>query len=224
MNILGLIVSFGFIGMIVGLGFLMTRNKRIKPEFIRKFIHIGVANWWCILLWGFDTLGSALVGPVFFIIANTAAVFTGTADVLGIKDRRRNYGLIYYPISLLLLVVAGFLNVLPMWAAGIGMLTMGYADGFAAVAGQRWGSRRVNGTKGAKTVVGSLVMFAITALVVFGFSVGYHFESLWTFPWLINLVILAAAATLIEAFTPWGVDNLSVPLGTAVIAAWVFGA
>jgi len=221
---LGLIVSFGFIGTIVGLGFLMARDKRIKPEFIRKFIHIGVANWWFILLWGFDDLGYALVGPVFFTIANTVAVFTGTADVLGIRDRRRNFGLIYYPISLLFLVTAGFMQVLPMWAAGIGMLTMGYADGFAAVAGKHWGRRGVIGTKGTKTVVGSLVMFAITALVVLGFSVGYRFDTLWTLAWWVGLFVVAAAATCIEAFTPWGLDNLSVPLGTAIIAALVFGA
>ncbi len=220
---LGLIVSFGFIGTIVGLGFLMARDKRIKPEFIRKFIHIGVANWWFLLLWGFDTLVYALVGPVFFIIANTVAVFTGTADVLGIRDRRRNYGLIYYPISLFFLVAAGFMHLLPMWAAGIGVLTMGYADGFAAVAGKRWGRRSMSGTNGAKTVVGSLVMFIITALVVLGFSIGYRFDSLWSMAWWISLVAVAAAATCIEAFTPWGLDNLSVPLGTAIIAALVFG-
>jgi phytol kinase len=221
---LGLTVSFGFIGTIVGVGFLMARDKRIKPEFIRKFIHIGVANWWFLLLWGFDSLAYALVGPVFFILANTAAVFTGTADVLGIRDRRRNYGLIYYPISLFFLVAAGFMDLLPMWAAGIGVLTMGYADGFAAVAGKRWGHCSVSGTKGAKTVVGSSVMFIITALVVLGFSVGYRFDSLWTLSWWIGLIVVAASATCIEAFTPWGLDNLSVPLGTAIIAALVFAA
>jgi phytol kinase len=222
MNMVGLIASFGFIGVIVGSGFFMARSKSVKPEFIRKFIHIGVSNWWFLLLWGFDNIWFALVGPVFFIVANTIAVFTGFADVLGISDRRRNYGLIYYPISLLLLVAAGFLEILPFWACGIGVFAMGYGDGFAAVFGKKWGHSGVNGKPGGKTLVGSIVMFAITFLVVVGFSLGYNLQGLWSLHWWLGVMVVALGSALLEAFTPSGFDNISVPLGTALIAALVF--
>jgi len=221
MNMVGLLASFGFIGVIVGLGFFMARSKRIKPEFIRKFIHIGVSNWWFLLLWGFDSIWFAVVGPVFFIAANTVAVFTGFADVLGISDRRRNYGLIYYPISLLFLVIVSFLDILPFWACGIGLFAMGYGDGFAAVFGKKWGRKDVNGKQGGKTFVGSIVMFSITLLVVIGFSLGYNLQGLWSFYWWLGVLAIALSATLLEAYTPCGLDNLSVPLGTAIIAALV---
>lgn len=220
MNAIGLALSFVFIGVVIGIALLIKRFARISAESVRKFIHIGVSNWWFILLWWFDSLGYALVGPIVFIIANGVAVHTGAADVLGISDRRRNQGLVYFPISLSLLVVAGFLEVLPMWACGMGVLTMGYGDGLAALLGKRWGVKKI---RGGKSVVGTIVMFIVAMVVVLGFSVGYRLDGLWSLSWWGGLAVTAAAAALLEAYTPYGLDNLSVPLGTAVIAAVVFG-
>ena len=217
----GLIVSFVCIGMILAIAVILSRMKKIKPEFIRKFIHVGVSNWWFLLLWGFDDIRFAVIGPVFFVLGNAVAVFSGAADILGITDRRRNYGLIYYPISILILVVLGFQGILPLCACGIGVLSMGYGDGFAAVIGKRWGHRRIDIWHGGKTYLGSAVMFAICALVAMGFSIGYQLESLWTLTWWLGIVVVAMAATLLEAFTPLGLDNLTVPLGTALVAALV---
>ena len=224
MNIIGLVASFGFIGLIIGIALLLSRNKNVKPEFVRKFIHVGVSNWWFLLLWGFDNLWLALIGPVFFIVGNSVAVFTGAADVLGISDRRRNYGLIYYPVSLCILVLVGFLGIIPLWACGMGTLAMGYGDGFAAVLGKRWGRWKINGKAGSKTLVGTVVMFIISLGVVIGFSIGYQFESLWTLSWWIGVVATALVAAALEAFTPLGLDNLTVPLGTALVASLVLGA
>ena len=142
MNILGLILTFAFLLVVIGIGLLMSRSDRFSAEFVRKFIHIGVSNWWFILIATFDTLSYALVGPIAFIIANGAAVITGAADVLGIKDKVRNLGLVYFPISLLLLVLIGFNGMLPMWACGIGAMTMGYGDGLAAVIGKHYGKKQ----------------------------------------------------------------------------------
>jgi len=220
MNILGLILTFAFLLVVIGIGLLMSRSDRFSAEFVRKFIHIGVSNWWFILIATFDTLFYALVGPIVFIIANGAAVITGAADVLGIKDKVRNLGLVYFPISLLLLVLIGFNGMLPMWACGIGAMTMGYGDGLAAVIGKHYGKKKIHG---GKSFIGTAVMFVVTLLVIIGFSVGYQIDSLWSLSWWIGLVVVALVSTAIEAFTPFGLDNITVPLGTAVLAYLMLG-
>jgi phytol kinase len=125
MNMLGLILSFAFLLVVISIGLLMSRSDHFTAELVHKFIHIGVSNRRFILIATFDTLSYTLVGTIAFIIATGVAVVTGAADVLGVKDKVRNLGLVYFPISLLLLVLAGYTGMLPMWTCGMGAMTMG---------------------------------------------------------------------------------------------------
>ncbi|MFA7641822.1 MAG: hypothetical protein WCY74_00940, partial [Sphaerochaetaceae bacterium] len=201
MNSLGLLFSFAFIAVVIGSGFLLSRSQKYSSESVRKFIHIGVSNWWFILIAFFDSLAYAVIGPILFIIANAIAVSTGLANVLGIKDKVRNLGLVYFPISLLILVLAGFSQTVPMWACGMGAMAMGYGDGMAALLGKRYGKRKI---RGGKTLEGTLVMFVVMILVITVFSLYYGIDSLWSVTWWIFLFLIAAVAALLEAYTPYG--------------------
>lgn len=220
MNILGLILSFVLVGVVIGIALLLSRSKRVSSEAVRKFIHIGVSNWWFILIAAIDRAEIAMIGPLLFLAVNSIAVATGYANLLGIKDKVRNLGLIYFPLSLVVLVAAGYFGAVPLWACGMGCLTMGYGDGLAALLGKRYGKRRI---VGGKTLLGTAVMFMATLLVVACFSIGYRIDSLWSASWWIGLVVIAAAASLMEAYTPFGLDNLTVPLGTASLAFLLLG-
>lgn len=220
MNILGLVLSFVLVGVVVGAGVLLSRSRRFSPELIRKFIHIGVSNWWFLLIGTIDTLTYALVGPILFTLVNAVVVFTGMSNLLGIRERVRNLGLIYFPISLLLLVLAGYSGTMPLWACGMGFMTMGYGDGLAALIGQRYGKRKF---VGGKTLVGTITMLLATMLVITSFSIGYRLDTLWRAGWWTALVIISVSAGLLEAYTPFGLDNLSVPLGTAILSFFLLG-
>ena len=220
MNILGLVLSFALIGIVVGLGVLMSRFEKISPEVVRKFIHIAVSNWWFILLFAFNTLQIAIIGPIFFIIANGTAVFTGLANVLGEKDIKRNLGLVYFPISLLVLVVLAFTGIIPLWASTIGVFTMGYGDGLAALIGTFFGKKKVFGQK---SYVGSIVMFITTTIVILITSFAFKVGDVVSIDFLLRVFVISISATLIEIFTPSGLDNLSVPIGTAILSALVIG-
>jgi phytol kinase len=222
MNATGLIISFLFIGAVVGLGIFMAAKRHVDSEVVRKFIHIGVSNWWFILLWAFADLTFALIGPIVFIVANAAAVFSGAAGILGVHDRRRNLGLVYFPISLTFLIMGYYLDAIPQWAATIGALTMGYADGLAALVGKKWGKAVPIKVSGNKSVLGSAIMFAVTLAIVATVGQAYALPQAWSAPWLLKAVLIALVATLLEAYTPWGLDNLSVPLASAALAAWIF--
>lgn len=220
MNILGLILSFLWVGVVITIALMLTRSKRVSSESIRKFIHIGVSNWWFILIATMDSLAIAMIGPLLFMLVNSLAVATGLANYLGIKERIRNLGLVYFPVSLVILVAAGYTGTLPIWACGMGFLAMGYGDGLAALLGKRFGKRKI---MGGKTLVGTVVMFMVTLLVVTLFSIGYRIDSLWTASWWFGIVVIAAVACLLEAYAPFGLDNLTVPLGTAFLAFFLLG-
>lgn len=220
MNINGLVLSFGFIGVVVGIGVLMSRSEKISAEVVRKFIHIAVSNWWFILLVSFDTLGQAIIGPIFFILANGAAVFTGLADVLGEKDLKRNLGLVYFPISLLILVILAFTNTIPLWASTIGVFVMGYGDGLAALLGSYYGKKKLFGKK---SYVGSIVVFVVTFIVILLASLYFKVGNPLTGTWIIRTLIISILATIIELFTPTGLDNLTLPIGVALISSLLLG-
>ena len=212
-NILGLVISFVFLGLVIGIAVLLRRFTGFSSEFIRKFIHIGVSNWWFILMAWMDNLWYALAGPVVFIILNSVMTFGGYGGFLGMNDKKRNYGLIYFPISLLILVLLVYNGKLAAAAATIGVLSMGYGDGLAAIVGHAWGKRKLPFLTGGKTWLGTVVMFFVVVVVA------YVFAPISEVPYrLVVAVTTGLVGAFLEAATPLGLDNVTVPLGTAL---WV---
>ncbi len=220
MEVKGLVLSLTLILSVVAIGVLLSLSKILSSESSRKFIHIGVSNWWFILIAYFDSLSYALIGPLTFVVLNTIVVYTNLATLVGISEERRNMGLIYYPVSLTILVILGFVGVFPLWACGIGIVVMGYGDGLAAVIGGRWGKRRI---WGRKTQLGTLIMALVTFIILIIFSVWYNLKGLWSFPWWFSLILISATVALTEAYTPYGLDNISVPLVATLLSHLLLG-
>ena len=212
-NIFGLAVSFVFLGVVIGIAVLLRRFTGFSSEFIRKFIHIGVSNWWFILMAWMDNIWYAIIGPVVFIILNSVMTFGGYGGFLGMDDKKRNYGLIYFPISLLVLVLLVYNGKLAAAAATVGVLSMGYGDGLAAMVGHAWGKKKLPFLTGGKTWLGTAVMFLVVTLVA------YLFASVPEVPYrLLVAVTTGLVGAFLEAATPLGLDNVTVPLG---VALWV---
>ncbi|WP_320130475.1 hypothetical protein [uncultured Sphaerochaeta sp.] len=215
-NIAGLISSFSFLGGILVVAFALGKYTKISSETVRKIVHIGVSNWWFLEIAYFTQLKYALVGPIVFLIANSLFTFLNWGKVIGLNDRKRNYGLIYYPITLILLVFLQFNGVLSSLACLIGVLVMGYGDGLAALIGMKWGKKKLPLPSGGKTYIGAMSMLAVSFLVSFllillmsSLSLGMAFA--------LSLLI-GFVASFVEAITPLGIDNLSVPLLCAFLA------
>lgn len=215
-NIVGLVASFAFLGAVIVFAFVLGKKTDISSETMRKIIHIGVSNWWFLEISLFTTLSYALVGPIFFIISNSLFTFLDWGRFIGMNDRKRNYGLIYFPVTLLLLVVLQYQGVLPSIACTIGVLVMGYGDGLAALIGRKWGKRKLNLPSGGKTWLGTFVMFLVSFLVTF---IGLLMTSLPLGSVVGVSLLVGAVSAFVEAITPLGLDNLTVPL----LAAFIVG-
>lgn len=213
-NIVGLIASFAFLGFVIVFAFLLGKKTTISSETMRKIIHIGVSNWWFIAIALFTTLSYALVGPIFFIIANSLFTFLNWGRFIGMDDRKRNYGLIYFPVTLLILVIFQYQGVLPVIACTIGVLVMGYGDGLAALIGRKWGKRKIALPTGGKTWLGTLVMFLVSFLVTF---IALLTTTLPMGSVVGITLLVALLASFVEAITPLGLDNITVPMLVAFL-------
>ncbi len=218
-NIIGLLISFLFLALVIAVGIFLKLRFSISSESMRKFVHIGVSNWWFIEVGFFTSLGYALVGPIFFIIANSLFTFLDWGKALGMDDRKRNYGLIYFPITLLIMVVMQYQGFASSLACSIGVLIMGYGDGLAALIGTKWGKKRLPLSFTKKTYLGTLVIACVSFLITFIGLVAYSLLGSGAIVAISLLIALVSA--VVEAITPFGLDNLSVPL-IAVLLLEVF--
>lgn len=214
-NIIGLLISFPFLALVIAVGIFLKHRFSITSESMRKFVHIGVSNWWFIEVNFFTSLGYALIGPIFFIIANSLFTFLGWGKALGMDDRKRNYGLIYFPITLLILVVMQYQGIVSSLACSIGVLIMGYGDGLAALFGTKWGNKKLPLSFASKSYLGTLVMAIVSFAITFIGLGAYSSLGLGSVFGISLVIALVSAAA--EALTPLGLDNITVPLLAAFL-------
>lgn len=201
-ELLGLVLSFAFLIAVIAVGFLAKKSGLFSPESVRKIIHIGVSNWIFISIHYFRTPWVTFLGPVTFVVANTAFVYSGASRILGMGDRKRDNGLIYFPISIVVLYILYYAGAIHLKDVALGVLIMGYGDGLAALVGKKIGTHRFSIMKANKSIEGCAVMFIVSALVVL----------LVRDTDIAKVLIIALVATVLEAITPLGFDNITVPI------------
>jgi len=99
--------------------------------------------------------------------------------------------------------------------AVLGILVMTWGDGLAALVGQNFGRHPYVIFGNKKSIEGSLTM-ALASFVVSVLVLGAIAGITW--PVLGIAAGVAIAATLLETLSFYGLDNLTVPLGSAFIA------
>jgi phytol kinase len=212
MNVYGLIFSYVLIFMILGIATFLQSKNILKEEGARKFIHIGVSNWWILAMIFFEgenAIWFAIIAPATFIVLNYLSYRLNILKAME-RNGKGSLGTVYFPISLLILVIVtyGILGKEYAYIGGIGILIMGYGDGLAAVIGTKYGKHKL---KNGKSLEGSLTMFVtslIVSLVLLGISSVPNV--------IIYSLAIASIATIIEYFTTRGLDNLTVPLGASL--------
>lgn len=226
-NTLGIIYSYIFIISVLIIAYILSKFNQIPSEFIRKFIHILVSNWWFIYANYFTDAFHSVIVPITFVFANAIATFTNFTDKLRLTERTRNYGLIYFPISLTILcILCHSYHVIPKYSVGIGILTMGYGDGLAAIIGKKYGKNKLKFVTGSKSVEGSLVMMITTFFIFLSFIHYYGIEpfslnSSLKLDVLLTISVLSFIIAVTEAATPKGFDNITVPILSAFLSYYV---
>lgn len=191
-----------------------ARQQGFSPELTRKVVHIGAGHvillaWWFMLPPWMGIGASALFSAVA-LVSYRLPILPGINSV-----GRRSWGTFFYAVSIGV-VIAYYWPLGQPYYGVIGILTMCWGDGLAALVGQRWGRHGYELLGEKKSWEGSLTMAAVSMVVVF-----LVLSSVYDASWELGLVTLgvAIASTVLEAFSKYGIDNLTVPLGAAAVAA-----
>lgn len=218
-NIWGLIISYVFVFFMIGMSTLLQKYHILKEEGARKFIHIGVSHWYLLAMIFFDQVWIAIIPPVTFIVLNYISYKQNLFKAME-RNGNGNLGTVYFPISLLIITAISFGHILPFenseHAGAIAILILGYGDGFAAVFGKAFGTKKLFGDK---SIVGTLAMFGFSFAVIIPLLILFtSFQNIFLIAGL-----LAIIAALIEMFSPKGLDNLTVPIGMFIMYSVLYG-
>ncbi|AMK14664.1 diacylglycerol/polyprenol kinase family protein [Methanobrevibacter olleyae] len=217
-DIITLIIVYLYVVIIF---LLAEKVLKTKAEVSRKFVHIMIGN----MIFAMPFFSDSSIAFWFITLPVTIALFflTDYSPVTihnSITESGHALGLFFYAgiWSILLLIFPILIDSNLLWIVAMAIVPLVYGDGFAALVGGKWGTLKYHIFGGEKTLIGSLAMFVVTAVLsvfvwVIYSAVGYNIPELNV--WYI--LIISAIATVAEAISYGGIDNLTVPSVTAIL-------
>ncbi len=215
-NFWGVLVSVMFVALVIGASAFLQKRGMLSAEGSRKFIHIGVGNWWLLAMLFFDSPWWAAVAPLLFVAVNALSRRFTLISAMERSGKDAGWGTVYYAISLLVMALFSFSPMSRPYVGALGAFAMAYGDGFAAVVGQRYGRTGYRIGTNRKSWAGS------AAMLLFTFAASVLVLALSGRPAFGPAAALALLATILEAATPLELDNLTVPLGVTLLYQLAF--
>ncbi len=201
-----------WLAFVVAIAESLRRFAHAQPEMVRKIVHIGTGNviliaWWLQIPAWIGISASVLFSLVILLSYRLPIL----PDINNIG--RKSLGTFFYAVSIGILTSVFWQT--HAYYAVLGILIMAWGDGLAALIGKQWGRHPYKLWGMQKSWEGSLTM-AVVSYCVSSFIFLSVQGNVWQ-TWLIAAAI-ALIATGLEAFSKWGIDNLTVPLGSAIAA------
>ncbi len=221
-DVLGLVLSYVYaFGLLFGVE-AIGKLFRWRQELTRKVIHIGAGLW----IWGilalFDHWYIGVIPFATFIVLNY--MFYSQQSFKAMDTAQSTPGTIYFALSITVLFgllwrTGGGPDHVPIAAAAVMAMTLG--DATASLIGLRWGTHRYTVLGHTRSWEGSAAMAVVTLTWLPGSALSPNSLSLTTINRLLITLAGAVVATLAEAVSPIGTDNLTVPLLAGLIMHWV---
>jgi phytol kinase len=223
-DIVGLILSyiyaFGLLLIVEALG----RQLSWPQHLTRKLIHIGAGMWTWGILYFFDHWYIGIIPFATFIVMNY--LFYRRQTFQQMDDEASSPGTVYFAFSITLLFTLFWrtgpaLDRVPIALAAVMVMTWG--DALAHLVGKRFGghtytffrhTRSWEGTA-AMVIFGALAMF-LTLWLLPGSALSPNSTVLGPTKAAIMTAFTITIASLAEGVSPSGLDNLSVPLVSAL--------
>ena len=205
-----------YLGLILLSAEGLHRLIEAEEELTRKIVHIGSGNV-ILLAWWLNIPASLIIQAS--VVASIIAISSYFLPILPSINSvgRQSGGTLFYAISIGILTAWFWEFNQPQYAV-IGILVMSWGDGMAGLVGENWGKHRYRLFGSQKSWEGSLTMavisFVVTSLILL-LSCGNIWQN-----WMISLVV-AIFATILETFSKLGIDNLTVPLGSAALCFYL---
>ncbi|MEM3626917.1 MAG: phosphatidate cytidylyltransferase [Candidatus Bathyarchaeia archaeon] len=220
LNILLMVLCYAYILFIIFISSKMERLLGISRKISRKFLHVMIGNFPFIIPFFTANIFPVLVAAPFIAVTFLASPYSPFKSLsqkmkglASISEGGHGLGLVFYAIAYTLLALF-FASKPEVIAAGI--LPMAYGDAAASLIGERFGKRKYK-VIANKSLEGSVAMFiagfsSFTLCLIF-FSLLYSFQ---IFNKIFVAIGVATVTTVVEAFSPMGFDNLTVPAAGAL--------
>tara|TARA_B100000579_G_scaffold143547_1_gene116513 strand:+ start:42 stop:695 length:654 start_codon:yes stop_codon:yes gene_type:complete len=186
-----------------------------KEELSRKIIHIGTGPV-ILLAWLFNipkniAFFSALIITIALFVNYQYRLIPTIEDI-----ERKSFGTIAYGISITLLLLLFW----PHYALSIslGVLSMAFGDGLAGLIGRSIKSPTWSILGQTKSIAGTLTMGAVVAITT---EVITSLNNIAIQP--LEIATISMIATLLEQISPFGMDNITVPIGVTCLGIWLLG-
>ena len=201
--------------IILLIAFLCKRYFPKKEELSRKIIHIGTGPV-ILLAWLFDIPKNIAFLTALFITIALGVNYQYRLLPAIEEIERKSFGTIGYGISITLLLLLFW----PQYASSvsIGVLSMAFGDGLAGLIGKSIKSRQWSVLGQSKSIAGTLTMGSIVAITTTIISAINHLDIQ-----PVEIVVISLIATFLEQISPWGIDNITVPIGVTCIGIWLVG-
>ena len=214
-NQIAILIIALWITIILFISFLCKRYFPKQEELSRKIIHIGTGPV-ILLAWLFD-----IPKNIAFLSASFITIALGINYqyrlLPAIEDvDRKSFGTIAYGVSITLLLLLFW----PHYAASIsiGILSMAFGDGLAGLIGKSINSPKWSILGQTKSLIGTFTMVSVVAMTTLIIS---STNNLSIAP--LEIILISLIATFLEQISPWGIDNLTVPIGVTFVGIWFIG-
>jgi phytol kinase len=219
----GLLIALGAAGLVAWL----HARRGVRTTDTRKIFHVIIitAAAGVHLVWG--PSGVVVYGTVV-TVGVLYAVARGRGfpfhDALA-RPAEASHGSLYVLVPLVTTALGGVLTIVlfPSWAH-VGYLAVAWGDAAGELVGTRWGRHRyrvpslggsaTRSLEGSAAVAVATTLAAFIAIVVVGVPVASAFTA---------ALIIGVACAIVEAVSHHGVDNLTLQVAAAGLAAWLVG-
>ena len=223
-DIIGLITSYVYA---FGLLFIVEAiGKQLKwpQHFTRKIVHIGAGMWLWGILYFFDHWYFGIIPFATFIILNY--IFYRRTTFEQMDDEESSPGTVYFAFSITVLFAIfwrteGQIDSVPLAAAAVMAMTWG--DGMASIIGRKIGKTEYTIFNHTRTWEGTAAMIVFSYIAVFltlwllpGSAMSPNSAVIGIGPAAIIALYTTMTAAFFEGVTPAGMDNLTVPLMSAL--------
>ena len=159
----------------------------------------------------------AVISPLAFVAINALSYWKGTFKAMETGEKGQ-LGTIYFPISFAALIWLLWGQPALLVAS---LMPMTWGDALAAVLGRRFGQRRYTVAGSTRSLEGSAVMFFVSWVATLVPLLLLPAQPIAPLVAVVAAAVTALAATVVEALSPWGIDNLTVPAVSALLLVWM---
>ncbi|MDX1614191.1 MAG: hypothetical protein R3300_07760 [Candidatus Promineifilaceae bacterium] len=219
-DLLGFVLAVAYVFSIIGLAELTRRWRGYGGEYTRKIVHIGVGMLAWIVPFLFSSPWPFVLAALTFAVINLLDWRFGFFPAMVSADRT-NLGTVYFPLAAATVALL-FWRQPPLMVAALMPLTWG--DGLASVVGRAYGTHRYAVFGQQRSLQGSAAFFVMGGI--------FTWLALWLLPGppeigpaaaLLPALAIVVATTITEAFSVYGLDNLTVTAAAVlVLSVWPF--